>query len=853
MPKLASGEWPVLKSYDRNHLTCVALPLGGIGTGTISLGGRGDLRDWEVVNRPSKGFVPRFSFFSLFAKTRSGTAAKVLEGPVDPPFDSANGYRGRWYGMPRFRQAEFHAAYPLGQVILSDKDVPLTVRIEGFNPLIPADEEASGIPVAVLRFVLINPTSSPIAASVCGNLNNFVGTDGINGAPSRNVNEERQGQKARGVFLRSDGVDPLAEQWGTMALATTAASGVSVRTTWFDAGNMFESLTDFWDDFSSDGRIEERDGGGKDSPMASVCVSTRVPAGGEKAITFLIAWSFPNRQTWTPEGDRIAGYQSVAAPGAKLSATDRIGNWYSTRYADAWDVVARTVARLPALEKQTVQFVKALCESDTLPDVVKEAALFNLNSLRSQTCFRTEDGRFFGWEGCVDQAGCCPGSCTHVWNYDLATPYLFGNLSRSMRDSEFRLSTGDDGHMAFRISLPIARAREFPMAAADGQMGCLMKLYRDWQLSGDEQMLRDLWPKARKALEFAWIPGGWDADQDGVMEGVQHNTTDLEFYGPNPLMACWYLGALRAAEEMAGHLKEDGFARRCRDLYERGSRWVDEHLFDGEYYVQELRTPPGPEAIAKGLMGHAFMAGVDVTNPPQQPGLGCLTDQLVGQFLAHVCGLGRLLDREHVLATLKSIMKYNFVTDHYDHVNPIRAFALQDEKALVYGTWPKGGRPERPCFRFFENWTGIEYAAAVLMMQEGRHADALRVFKAIRDRFDGRRRNPFNEPECGHHYARAMAAWGGILALTGFRYSAVDRTLTLAPAKKAARQFWSTGYAWGTCRQRPSKASVRVDIEVLGGTIGIDRLVLTGFGEVKTERRLDARPGKEVQLTVKAD
>ena len=279
---------------------------------------------------------------------------------------------------------------------------------------------------------------------------------------------------------------------------------------------------------------------------------------------------------------------------------------------------------------------------------------------------------------------------------------------------------------------------------------------------------------------------------------------------------------------------------------------MDEHLFDGEYYVQELRTPKGPEAIAKGLMGHAFMAGVDVTNPPQQVGLGCLTDQLVGQFLAHVCGLGHLLDPANIRTTLKSIMKCNFVEDHYDHVNPIRAFALQDEKALVYGTWPKGGRPERPCFRFFENWTGVEYAAAVLMMQEGRTADALKVFKAIRDRFDGRRRNPFNEPECGHHYARAMASWGGILALTGFHYSAVERTLTLAPAKKAARHFWSTGYAWGTCRQRPSRGSIKVEIEVLGGSIAIDRLVLTGFGAARTARPSAARSGKGVQLTVKA-
>ena len=119
-------------------------------------------------------------------------------------------------------------------------------------------------------------------------------------------------------------------------------------------------------------------------------------------------------------------------------------------------------------------------------------------------------------------------------------------------------------------------------------MGCLMKLYRDWQLSGDDTMLRALWPKARRALEFCWIDGGWDADQDGVMEGCQHNTMDVEYYGPNPQMGAWYLGALRVAEEMAGHLGEQAFAQRCRELFERGSQWLDAHLFNGEYYYQRV-------------------------------------------------------------------------------------------------------------------------------------------------------------------------------------------------------------------------------------------------------------------------
>ena len=362
---------------------------------------------------------------------------------------------------------------------------------------------------------------------------------------------------------------------------------------------------------------------------------------------------------------------------------------------------------LPELEETTVRFVQSFCDSD-LPSVVKEAALFNLAHLRTQTCFRTEDGRFFGFEGCHDQAGCCHGSCTHVWNYEQATAFLFADLAASMRDTEFRHATSDDGLMSFRVNLPLQGARDYGLAAADGQMGCLMKLYRDWQLSGDDAMLRALWPKARRALEFCWIDGGWDADQDGVMEGCQHNTMDVEYYGPNPQMGTWYLGALRAGEEMARYLGEQAFAKRCRELFERGSQWLDAHLFNDEYYEHEIRPPQvSPAAgLARGL------GATNLQEPELQLGSGCLVDQLVGQFMAHVCGLGYLLNREHVKTTLRSIVKYNFRQGSHDHFNNMRSYVLGDESALLMATYPRGNRPQQPFPYYSEVMTGFEYAAA---------------------------------------------------------------------------------------------------------------------------------------------
>ena len=813
--------WPVLKKYEGGFLRKIALPLGGIGTGTVSLGGRGNLFDWEVVNRPAKGFNPEHSFFALFAKEAGKEpVTRVLEGIIPAEdYDGAVGSCGvPNHGLPRFRKCSFAAAYPLGQVSLSDPDVPVDVRIEAFNPLTPPDADKSGIPAAVIRFVLENKTRKTVTVSICGNLKNFIGMDGSSGAPKQNVNVFKVGDGIHGMLLKSDGVASTAEQWGTMALAVLNGAGVTHRTSWKNYGWAVPAL-DFWDDFSTDGKVEDRPVDGQDGPIASLAAQLRIPSRATRAVTFLITWHFPNRQTWTSHKVEDAG----SCCGGEVS---RIGNYYTTRYADAWDAAIRTAAALPVLENETVSFVESICSSD-LPEVVKDAALNNVCNLRTQTCFRTEDGRFFAWEGCGDKGGCCHGSCTHVWNYESATAFLFGGLARSMRHTEFTEAMHENGMMSFRVDLPLAcHARDFKYAAADGQMGCLIKLYRDWKLSGDEPMLGKLWPNAKKALEFCWIPGGWDADQDGVMEGCQHNTMDVEYYGPNGQMCCWYLGALRAGEEMARHVGDVTFADKCRSLYLRGRKWVDANLFNGEYYEQQIR-PMKEGTVAEGCRIGA--GAKDPQKPDWQLGKACLVDQLVGQYLAHTCGLGHLLDPGHVKTTLRNIMRFNFRQMH-GHFNNMRSFAMNDEYALLMATYPKGARPQIPFPYFSEVMTGFEYAAAVGMLYEGLTADGLRAIGAIRSRYDGRKRSPWDEAECGHHYGRAMASWGAIPAWTGFQYSGVTGEMTFAHRKGS--WFWSNGSASGTCSQKPAGKKTAIELTVLAGSLKLSAFSLTGKGSM---------------------
>ncbi|KJD37315.1 hypothetical protein PW52_02270 [Tamlana sedimentorum] len=844
-----SNDWPVLTTYNQSHIAKIAMPIGGIGTGTVALGGRGDLRDWEIMNTAAKGYIPTSEklryigpFFALYTKTADGKKdTRVLEGPLDYSlYEGAFGSPNVNHGFPRFESCTFKAAYPFGQVLLSDKKVPLDVRIKAFNPLIPGDVNASGIPIAVITYELTNTTDKAVFASVCGNMPNFIGEDGSVREPigrgnalipvgaKENKNVFRKDKNAQGIYMSSEGVEKDSEAWGTMALSTSSNENVTCRTSWGKEvwGN---SRLDFWDDYSVDGRIDNREHNGEDRPMASIAVEVSVPANSSREVTFYLTWHFPNRETWTPADDGL---------------DNMLTNYYTTQYQDAWEVVEKTIPQLPNLESKTKEFVNAFVNSD-LPKVVKEAALYNTSTLRTQTCFRTADEHFYGWEGTSNTKGVCHGNCTHVWNYDQATPFLFGELARSMREIEFAHATDDKGMMSFRVNLPLERANEFGRPAADGQLGAIMKIYRDWQLSGDDALLKKLWPKVKQAMEFCWIEGGWDANKDGVMDGCQHNTMDVQYFGPNPQMGFWYLGALKAASKMADFSGDKKFAKTCNTLFIKGSQWMDENLFNGEYYVHHIEPPKSRDDIASSLL--KGLESKDLENPAYQLGKGCLVDQLVGQFMAHICDLGYLTNEENIKTTLNSIMKYNYRDDSSSGFNNMRSFVLGDEKSLVMASYP-GERPLYPFPYFTEAMTGFEYTAAIGMLYEGQTENGLTNIKNIRDRYDGLKRNPFNEAECGNNYARAMASWGAVIALSGFHYSAVEKSIQFT--SESGNYFWSNGNQYGTLEIKNKGNEKLVKFNVLKGEVSLKSIKLKGFGSTSFKHEKVLKEGASQEFII---
>jgi uncharacterized protein (DUF608 family) len=819
------------------QLKMIAFPLGGVAAGSLALGGRGQLRDWEIFNRPNKGFSPHYAFPSIWIRAAgSKPVTRVLEARILPPYEGQDGLgSNNSPGLSRIATAEFTGQYPLAHLRFEDPALNVKIELDAFSPFIPHDPDDSGLPVAILRYRVGNPRSSDVEVGISFCIDNPVNVASPTSPASREthdsrLNEYRVGNRLEGLFMSNPGLPSGDPMQGSLVLAVLPSQGAGI-THWrgWPQGRWWNSPMLFWDAFSRDGELLNE--AASRNAVGALCQKRSIPAGGSAEFTFLLAWHFPNR---TPEW---CGWESPPGEGKTI-----IGNYYATRFKNAWDVAEYTATNLASLETRTRTFANAFAAS-TLPPVVKEAASANLSTLASTTCFRTADGEFHGFEGSDDQKGCCFGNCTHVWNYETATAFLFPSYSRSLRQASFGYSMDDEGGMRFRQLLPDGKQR-YQIAAADGQMGQIIHAYLDWKLSGDAGWLSAMWPRVKKGLEFAWIPGGWDANRDGVFEGVQHTTYDVEFYGPNPLCGIYYLGALRAAEEMAHAVGDDASASTYRKLFEQGSRWIDANLFKGEFYIQQVRGFQ-PDQVASQL--RSGMGSDNTQQPEYQVGGGCLIDQLLGQYLAHLAGLGPLVSPEHVRTTLEAIYRYNYKRSLVDHDTVQRTYALNDEAAVVICDYGNAERPHIPFPYYAEAWTGLEHSTAALMFYSGMIPQGVEYIENLRARYDGVRRNPWDEAECGHHYARAMSSWSSVVALSGFHYEG-DRARVIARPQLPLDNFqcfWGTGTGWGTYSLKRSAAGeVRFTIQVLAGTLPCGSCTLAASGS-----RASAHSGKKTLNT----
>ncbi|HCD32882.1 MAG TPA: hypothetical protein DER01_10790, partial [Phycisphaerales bacterium] len=578
---------------------------------------------------------------------------------------------------------------------------------------------------------------------------------------------------------------------------------------WFDTTTMLTRKI-----FSGDMTAGDTYTEGEPSLGGSLYVPLSLKPGESQSVQVLLSWYVPVSQVGAGS---VYDADCACENGACCSGDQpqRYRPWYASRFGSGAMLRHYWQANHKRMESESALFSETFFTS-TLPDEVLEAVSANLSILKSPTVMRQHDGRLWAWEGCHDDAGCCHGSCTHVWNYAQAICHLFPDLERTLRETEFGPSQNEQGKQNFRSNLPISEPKFDHHAAADGQLGGIVKLYRDWRISGDTHWLKQLWPAAKASLDYCIKT--WDPDETGMLIEPHHNTYDIEFWGPDGMCTSFYLAALKSASLMAQAV--DAEYDRYDQLYTRGKTELETQLFNGDYFYQQIRwqdlhaKPPHIQDNSQIPSAYSpeALAILQAEGPKYQYGQGCLSDGILGDWMGRVCGLEPIADESKITSHLQSVFKHNFRESLFEHINPQRcAYAYGHEAGLLLCTWPKSGRLSLPFVYSEEVWTGIEYQVASHLMMSGYVEEGLTIVRAARDRYDGVKRNPFNEIECGHWYARALSSYGLIQGMTGIRYDAINKTLTVKPRVSGdLKCFLSTATGFGLVCIENNKVTVDV-------------------------------------------
>ncbi|CAM3636014.1 GH116 family glycosyl-hydrolase [Occultella aeris] len=839
----------------------VAMPLGGIGTGNLAIGADGGLRQWQLHNIGNhRGDLP-YSFFAVRIAQWEPPfdAVRVLQAPPADPAatrtpmvsddEVPQWQRDLLADSDGVQGTTFTGTYPFGRVDYHDEELPVRISLEAFTPMVPLDIERSSLPTAMFTFTITNTDVTPVHGWLGGAVQNAVGGDGTLApdgvrAPGYggNTNRIRRRDGWTDLILENHTLAPEDPGAGQMVL-TADAPYTSALPQWTHPRQFLDFLrarhpfgAQDWAHLPPTVADPQPSGtwaASGASPVGStwnggLAAQFSVEPGQSVTVRFALTWHFPNRYM---NFIQFGGIRPEWGP-----TRFWLGNHYTTVYADAEAVAARVRSDWAELEADSRAWTTMLrgtaLASDAVEHLAAQAAI-----VRSPTFFRTADGHFFGFEGVQGASttmwggsvgGSCPLNCTHVYNYAQGIARLFPQIERDMRECEFDVMQAPEGFVPHRVISPtylpqlwdrMIGGPEEP--ALDGMLGTVLKTYREVRGGAGQEWLDRYWPNVERLVEY--VAAKWDAGGTGMLHGIQPSTHDIDLAGLNPFMGTLWLAALRAGEELAVLVGRVDVARRWRGWFEQGSVAYDAALFNGEYYVQVLED--GDPRVFQWESG-------------------CLSDQLIGQWWAHLLGLGHILPAEHVRTALRSVVRHNLRTGFTDFVNGYRVFADGDETGLLMCTWPSGGRPEVPTRYCDEVWTGSEGQLAAHLIMEGLTTEADAVLRGLHGRYDGRRRNPYNQVECGDHYVRALSGWSVLDAVTGHRWDATTGTLALDAPPVGGSWPVLTDEGWGDLREDDGGYELRclggelvVAALVLGGE-RIDEGLRLGAGQVRQVRRV---------------
>ncbi len=789
LDKKLDADW-VKSLYERGSATSykgwqqlqyIGMPISGIGTGTVYIGGDGKLWVWDIFNENHEGVVPQVFKQAGLANEHGDSSIKERNGAnyINPPAQTSPWHFEQGFAVvierPNsnvrktgdrrtldkngFADITFKGQAPIADISYRDAATPLSVELEAMTPYIPLDTDRSSYPATIMRYVFTNNGNEKLRLSVEGWSENPV----LKSKQQQGDAKEHNAHLLTTDYSDANGVGFISTAKGNNSTAEKSLQALP------NYGSF--SMMCLGDESSVIITSE----------LTTITKALTLKPGETKEVTFIVSWYFPNQKALFKKEHQ------------------NIKRWYASKYDDAKAVALAIAQSFEELTTLT-RLWRDTWYNSTLPHWLLERSIIPTNALQTNTAYRLENGRFWAWEG----VGCCAGTCTHVWHYAQAVGRLFPDLERDLRErTDYGIGFKDNGAIVFR-------GEYGNKDATDGQAGVILRTYREHQMSPDTAFLKRVWPNAKKALHFLILADAQGGMPDGIPEGEQHNTLDAEWFGKVPVLSSLYIAALRAGEEMAKVVGDKAFEKVCHEIYQQGEKNILK-LFKPEhgFFTQEI-DPNHKDAIGIGE--------------------GCYIDQVMGQWWANQLNLGRLYDGKIIRSALSSLWDYNFCPDMGPFRDSIetpsakgRTYALAGEAGLVMCTWPKGGRDgdweKYWQYGYFQEcMTGFEHQVAGHMIWESDEqpdllTKGLAITRAIHDRYHGSKRNPYNEIECSDHYARAMSSYGVFLAACGFEYDGPKAHLGFKPRltnKGAFKSAFTCAQGWGSFEQHNNDVTVKL-------------------------------------------
>jgi uncharacterized protein (DUF608 family) len=786
----------VSKYYkSKNELNFIGMPVGGINTGTVYLGGDGRLWLWDIFNSQQEGIDPKSvdwgTELHVGKKVRSRDGSAYVQPARDiRPIEQGFAFKiqvGKQTYLKKmiaddWDEIVFEATYPMASIRYISKELPLEITANVYSPFIPLDEKSSGLPCTIYSFSIKNNSQMPVSVSILGWLENKVS---IRSAGSKDIrrNEvlaEGKLKTVQGSINLNGSLLQLQDpDFGTLGIASLGGDSKAITDLQFPITlASFAQQNEKFTEKTIDQQL-----------IAAVRAVYQIKPGATIEAHFSIAWHFANLKLNQAIQDK--------------------GRYYANWFSSASEVLTYVHQNFSSLSN-TSKLWKNTWFDSSLPWWFLERTFSNISTLATTTAHRFRSGRFYAWEG----VGCCEGTCTHVWQYAQAVGRIFPGIERDTRQRiDLGLSLQPDGMIWYRGEV-------VKTAAIDGQAGTILRIYREHQMSVDKKFLNKNWDKIKLATE--WVIRQ-DKNQDGMEDTPIENTLDAVWDGEIAWLVGLCIAAVKAAGAMAAEMKDSEFEKICNEYVIKGSRNMEEKLFNGEYFIHRPDEIKGREKLGSYNT--------------------CHIDQVYGQSWSHQVALGRIIDKEKTLKALQSLWKYNFTPDVGPYIKERtggRPYALAGEGGLVMNTNPKnetrpyGDNITWQLGYFHECMSGFEHQVASHMMAEGMTDEAMVITRMIHDRYHAAKRNPFNEIECSDHYARAMASYGTFITACGFEYHGPNGHMAFNPKlnpEKFKAPFTSAA-AWGCYEQERGSQKLQASLLVQYGELSLNSFSLHALHQV---------------------